>query len=218
MSELPSEEDFGRPAEVGEFVLAEATPGDPQHVLDTLDRYAQEHHFLLNVGPVKGRILVDVVARLGPDSRVLELGSYCGYSAVLVAMHLAPGGSLVSVDIDPDAVAAATAVVAHAGMADRVRVIQGSAREVIPTLEGPLDLVFMDHDKDLYRGDVIELEQRGLLREGSIIVADNVGPLFHADAYLDYVRTCGKYDSTHHPSTVEYTDLPDAAEISVFRG
>ena len=56
------------------------------------------------------------------------------------------------------------------------------------------------------------------MRAGSIVFADNVGPLFNPQEYLDYVRGCGRYDSRYVESTVEYTELEDAAEISVFRG
>jgi hypothetical protein len=57
-----------------------------------------------------------------------------------------------------------------------------------------------------------------MLRAGSVIFADNVGPLFNPESYLNNVRERGKYESTHHISTIEYTDRPDAAEISIFRG
>ncbi|MEO2167394.1 MAG: hypothetical protein ABGY42_04615, partial [bacterium] len=87
-----------------------------------------------------------------------------------------------------------------------------------PTLDGTFDLIFLDHWKDLYEEDLKAFEAHGLLHKGSIIFADNVGPSFNPESYLDYVRTSGKYDSTHHLSTIEYTDRPDAAEVSVYRG
>ena len=65
--------------------------------------------------------------------------------------------------------------------------------------------------------DLLSIEAAGLLRPGSLVVADNVGPLFDPTEYLDYVRTCGHYDCEHRESTLEYSDQPDAVEISVYR-
>ena len=107
---------------------------------------------------------------------------------------------------------------AHAGYADKVEILEGSSTEVIRTLEGPFDLVFLDHWKDLYERDLRLIEERGLLRAGSIVVADNVGEIFGAAAYLDYVRSCGRYESENRPAHIEYSDLPDAVEISVYQG
>ena len=88
---------------------------------------------------------------------------------------------------------------------------------MIATLEGHFDLVFLDHWKDLYKQDLQAIEAKGLLKPGSIVVADNVGESFNPTAYLEYVRTCGHYDSEHRESTIEYHTLPDAVEISVYQ-
>jgi catechol O-methyltransferase len=211
------EDGFGKPFEVRDFVLANARRGDPGNVLSTLDHYAVTHRFLMNVGPEKGRILTAAVDRLGPGARVVEFGTYCGYSALLITLHLDVTAHLISVDVDPDSIAAARDIVEFAGFGDRVELIEGASHDVIPTLTGPFDFVFLDHWKDVYEPDLKALENHGLLRPGSVVFADNVGPHFEADSYLDYVRTCGKYDSSYHESTIEYTTLPDGAEISLLR-
>ena len=106
-----------------------------------------------------------------------------------------------------------------AGLGERVEILHGSASERIPGLGGTFDLVFIDHWKDLYRADLERIEAAGLLRAGSVVVADNVGPLFGADEYLSYVRGCGRYDSRYVASHLEYHDaLEDGVEVSVFRG
>ncbi len=99
-----------------------------------------------------------------------------------------------------------------------VDVVDGKSSEVIPTLEGFFDLVFLDHWKGLYKPDLQAIESSGLLREGSVVFADNVGPLFGADEYLAYVRNCGHYDNRSMVSTVEYTEIEDAVEISTYHG
>lgn len=216
MAKLP--DSIGRPDEVWAFLETAATRGDPASVLATMDHYATNHTFLMNVGPEKGRLLAREVDRVGPSARIVEFGVYCGYSAVMIATRLDTRGRLISVENDPESVRVARKIVAFAGLEERVEILEGSSSEVIPSLEGPFDLVFLDHWKDLYEGDLKAMETAGLLQPGSIIFADNVGPHFNPESYLEYVRTCGRYESEHFESTIEYTDLPDAAEISVFKG
>jgi predicted O-methyltransferase YrrM len=104
-----------------------------------------------------------------------------------------------------------------AGLSDRITFLHGSSTEVITTLEGRFDLVFLDHWKDLYKTDLQLIEQRELIGPGSIVVADNVGKIFAPDSYLNYVRSCGHYDCENRQATIEYTTVPDAVEISVYR-
>ena len=74
------------------------------------------------------------------------------------------------------------------------------------------DLVFLDHWKDLYKRDLNIIEERGLLKPGSIVVADNVGDVFNPVEYLTYVRECGHYHTQNLTATIEYTNAPDAVE------
>jgi len=201
-----------------DYARAHASAGDPESVLAALDRFGRQHLFLMNVGDRKGLILDAEVRRARP-ARALEIGAFCGYSAVRMARLLREwGGHLTSVEADPSSAEVVREMVEFAGLAEQVEVRQGKAELVIPTLRGPFDLVFLDHWKDLYLPDLQRLERHGCLRPGSVVVADNVG-LFDVTPYLDYVRTSGRYDSTGHESTVEYVDsLRDAVEVSIYRG
>ena len=199
------------------WVQSHAKRGDPDSVLAALDDFARNERFLMNVGPVKGLLLDECVERVGPDARILELGCFCGYSAVRISRRLS-GGRLFSLEKSAESVEVARQVVEFAGLQGRVEILQGASSERIADLAGPFDLVFIDHHKPLYLPDLQAIESRGLLREGSIVFADNVGPLFGADAYLGYVRSCGHYDTEYRRSTVEYTELEDGAEISVYKG
>jgi catechol O-methyltransferase len=212
------EDGFGKPLEVRDFVLANSEEGNPTKILSTLDQYAEDHFFLMNVGPAKGPLLTTEVQKLSSKAHVVEFGTYCGYSAVLIARDLPEQGRLTCVEVDPESVEGSRDIIAFAGLADRVEVIAGPSGKMIPSLAGPFDLVFLDHWKDLYEEDLKSLEAHQLLRPGAVVFADNVGPLFNPESYLNYVRTCGKYDSSHHISTIEYTDRPDAVEISIYRG
>jgi catechol O-methyltransferase len=197
---------------------AHARAGDPESVLAALDRFGREHSFLMNVGDRKGEIL-DAEVRAKRPARALEIGAFCGYSAVRIARLLREwDGRLVSLEASERNAQVARAMVELAGLADRVEVRHAKAEEAIPSLGAPFELVFIDHWKDLYLPDLRRLEKHGLLRAGSVVVADNVG-LFDASEYFAHVRGSGRYDSRNVASTVEYRDeLPDAVEISVFKG
>ncbi len=207
-----------RPLRARDYVARHATQGDAASVLATLDRYATEERWLMSVGPEKGPLMSEMIGGLPDGARVLELGAYCGYSAIMICQRLAPPGTLVSVELSPANAEAARDNIAVAGFAERVELRIGSSSDEIAKLEGPFDLVFLDHWKDLYKTDLQLLEKRGLLRPGSVVVADNTGDLFSPEAYLSYVRTCGRYDSESREAHIEYSQLPDAVEISVYRG
>ena len=195
-----------------------ATPGDPDSVLATLDDFGRNTAFLMNVGDRKGEILDEEVRKARP-ARALEIGAYCGYSAVRIARLLRQwDGRLISIELSAESVAVAREMVELAGLTDVVEFRQGSAEDVIPTLSTPFDFVFIDHWKDLYLPDLRRLEDGHLLRPGTVIVADNVTFLGTTD-YLEHVRTCGRYDSSYRESTLEYhDDVIDALEVSVLRG
>ena len=205
-----------RPVQVAEYVARHAKPGDPEDVLRTIDRFAREERWLMNIEPDKGPLLQELAGRLPSGARIAEFGAYCGYSSIMLAHTFGPEARITSVEIDEDAVKSSRANVEVAGLSERIQFVHGPSTKMIDTLEGPFDLVFLDHWKDLYQKDLERIEARGLLRPGSLVVADNVGDLFDPSDYLTYVRTCGRYESEHREATIEYTDLPDAVEISVF--
>lgn len=206
-----------RPIQTAKYVRQNARQGDPEDVLRTLDRFAREERWLMSVGPEKGPLIAELAQRLPAGARVLELGAYCGYSSIMIANALGPDAQITSVDIDANAVEASRSNVEVAGLSGQVTFIQGPSTKVIATLEGHFDLVFLDHWKDLYKQDLQLIEERGLIGPGSIVVADNVGKIFAPEAYLEYVRNCGHYDCENRPATIEYTAVPDAVEISVYR-
>ena len=205
-----------RTTQAAQYVALHAKPGDPRDVLQVLDRFSAERRWLMSVGPEKGPLIQEMAGRLPAKSRILELGAYCGYSSIMIASAFGPDCEVVSIEISADSVASATANVEVAGLSDQVTFVHGSSSDMIAGLDGRFDLVFLDHWKDLYRKDLQLIEEYGLIDTGSIVVADNVGELFGADAYLDYVRTCGRYTSENRATTIEYTSLPDAMEISVY--
>ncbi|CAJ0936051.1 unnamed protein product [Ranitomeya imitator] len=257
-------------------------------------------------GRVEGLILDNIVKASNPNL-ALELGTYCGYSAVRIARLLKPGARLFTVEFNPEYAAVAKQIVEFAGVNDKVQIIEGSTHNIIPQLKkkceiDTLDFVFVDHWKDKYTEDTKLLELgRGfnfwelahtfaeeghtfcqvissrrfdtsrstsvgagavlfqkdegagstkslfpsgtvqamkvgletsiaaflllqtprnlaflpgpakcnLLKKGSVVLADNV-IVPGAPDFLEYVRTCGRYDCTHYPSLLEYMNEKDA--------
>jgi catechol O-methyltransferase len=206
-----------RPVQAARYVAEHARPGDPADVLHILDRFARTERWLMSVGPKKGPLIEELAQRLPANARILELGAYCGYSSIMIASAFGPEARITSIEIDREAVASSRANVEVAGLSQQITFVHGASTKKIPTLQGRFDLVFLDHWKDLYKSDLQLIEQCNLIGPGSIVVADNVGKIFAPEAYLDYVRNCGHYDCEHREATIEYTSVPDAVEISVYR-
>lgn len=125
----------------------------------------------MQVGPVEGRFL-ELLVRLTGARRVLEIGMFTGYSALMMAAGLPEDGELVTLDRDPDAHAIARGFFERSPHGGRIRVVLGEALESLQDLEGPFDLCFLDADKEHYP-DYYEAVLP-LLRPGGLLVADNV--------------------------------------------
>ena len=207
-----------RTVQAAAYVAQNARQGDPKDVLRTLDEFAAKRRWLMSVGPEKGPLMAELAGRLPQGPRVLELGAYCGYSSILLAQSLGEKATIVPIEIDSDSVSSARANVEHAGLSEQISFILGPSSEMIAKLEGEFDLVFLDHWKDLYTEDLQRIEKHGLLRPGSVVIADNVGPFFGAEKYLTYVRGCNRYDNRNVAAHIEYQSVEDAVEISVWKG
>ncbi|XP_058506141.1 transmembrane O-methyltransferase homolog [Solea solea] len=154
------------------FVFSSCTHGNVHSVLETFDLYADAHASAA-IGPETGEVLDDVVKRVRP-SRVLELGTHCGYSSVRVLRLLPPAGRLVTVELDPLTADLGEEIILVAGFKHaQFQVLTSSSGEVIPTLHSVLEpaqkssdgfsLVLMDHDAQQYLPDLLALEEEELL-------------------------------------------------------
>ncbi|XP_041037415.1 catechol O-methyltransferase A isoform X2 [Carcharodon carcharias] len=210
-----------QPERVLACVLETATRGDPQSVLDAVDRFCNTVEWAMNVGDEKGLILDRIVSEVDPGL-VLELGTYCGYSTVRIARLLKPGARLYTVEFNPDFAKLARQIISYAGVEDQVELLVGSSWDLIPELRKKfdiekLDFVFLDHWKESYTHDTKLLESYELLRPGTVLLADNV-TCPGAPEYLQYIRRNPRYRSEYLPSHLEYTQAPDGLEKSVFLG
>jgi len=122
------------------------------------------------VGPLVGRLL-QMLVQATQARAVLELGAAIGYSTICLGRGLGPAGRLLTLERDPVLAQRAGDNLARAGLAGSCQVRQGQAAEVLPGLEGPYDLAFLDIDK---AGYLPALGHCGrLLRPGGLLVVDN---------------------------------------------
>ncbi|XP_027780021.1 catechol O-methyltransferase isoform X1 [Marmota flaviventris] len=202
-------------------VQQNAKPGDPQSVLEAIDTYCTQKEWAMNVGDRKGQI-VDAVIQEHSPSLVLELGAYCGYSAVRMARLLPTGARLLTMEMNPDFAAITQQMVDFAGLQDKVTVLVGASQDLIPQLKkkydvDTLDMVFLDHWKDRYLPDTLLLEECGLLRKGTVLLADNV-IIPGTPEYLAYVRESSNFECTHYSSYLEYRKVVDGLEKAIYKG
>ena len=200
------------------YVFKNAKQDDPQSVLNTIDSFVSETGtFLMNVGPEKGKLLAETIKDNKPLN-TLELGSFLGYSAIIIAMFLPEAGSLVSVDHDKNSVAASKEIVKYAGLESKVHFINSTSDEAINALKESFDFIFIDHEKNRYYSDLLLMENLNLINKGGIVFADNVG-IFEDKMkdYFSHVRDSGAYTSKNIGAHLEYRDnVYDAVEISKF--
>jgi predicted O-methyltransferase YrrM len=126
----------------------------------------------IQVPPELGRLLAALVTATGA-TRVLEIGTLFGYSAILMARALPADGRLITLEVNPTHARLAERNIERAGLADRVTVRQGNALDSLAALDGQdFDLVFIDADKPTYP-EYLEWATK-LTHPRSVIVADNV--------------------------------------------
>jgi caffeoyl-CoA O-methyltransferase len=138
------------------------------------DRLREETSALPNagmsVGPIEGAFLSFMVFLKQPQ-RVLEIGTFTGWSSIAMASALPRGGSLVTCDVNEETTAIARRYADEAGVADRIEYRLGPAIDTLASLDGPFDLVFIDADKGGYV-DYYEAALPKLAPDG-VILADN---------------------------------------------
>jgi predicted O-methyltransferase YrrM len=125
----------------------------------------------IDVSPLQGKLL-HLFARAIGAKRVLEIGTLGGYSTLWLARAVGEDGQVVTLEIQPQYAEVARANLARAGVGDRVEIRVGAALDLLPAVEGPFDLVFIDADKanqDNYLAWALKLA-----RPGAVIVGDNV--------------------------------------------
>ena len=125
----------------------------------------------INVSPAHGKLLW-ILARLVNAKRVLEIGTLGGYSTIWLARGMASGGRLTTLEAVEKHAVVARANLERADVAKMVDVRVGPALDTLPSVQGPMDLTFIDADKQ-NNADYFRWALK-LSRPGSVIVVDNV--------------------------------------------
>jgi caffeoyl-CoA O-methyltransferase len=142
---------------------------------ELLQRLAEETKATLErpqmlTGTIEGRFLEFLVYATGAR-RILELGTYSGYGSISMAAGLPEGGRIDTCEVDEKHAEVARRYIEEAGLSDRITVHLGPALETISRLEGELDFVFIDADKENYANYYEAVLPR--LSERGLIAADN---------------------------------------------
>ena len=159
------------PYQLEEYIEAHTTA--PDAVLQELYRHTYLHEMnpRMMSGPVQGKFLQFLCRMLKPQ-RVLEIGTYTGYAAICIARGLPEGGRLVTVEANREYEDTLRHYFAMAQVAEKIELILGDAKTVIPALNETFDLVFIDADKVSYPTYYNILMEK--VRPGGFILADNV--------------------------------------------
>ena len=122
-------------------------------------------------GHLQGQVLRMLSMMIKPE-RILEIGTFTGYSGICLAKGLSPTGELHTIDINEELKPMVTSYFEKAGILDKVKYHIGNAIEIIPKLDFAFDIVFIDADKENYSNyfDLVISK----VRQGGYIIADNV--------------------------------------------
>jgi caffeoyl-CoA O-methyltransferase len=153
------------------YTEAYTSPEDP--VLTELQAFTRDHFLLPEMlsGHLQGRLLTFLSMLLRP-ARILEIGTYTGYSAICLARGLAENGRMITIEYNAELEQTIRTYFGKAGLSSAIELLTGDAVRILPGLAGPFDLDFIDADKKnyitYYDLCLPKLSERGIL------IADNV--------------------------------------------
>lgn len=139
-------------------------------ILGELEAYAVQHHVPVIQPEVAS--LLTVLGRLVKPVRILEVGTAIGYSAILLAGVLEPGGRVETIERYDLMIEKATENIKRAGLEKIISIIPGDASEILRCLDKQYDLIFLDAAKGQYPDFLPECLR--MLRKGGLLVSDNV--------------------------------------------
>jgi caffeoyl-CoA O-methyltransferase len=161
-------------------------------VLAVLDEMESAGKTYLSVSAADGRMLRLITEAANAQS-VVEIGTSTGYSALWICLALQnTGGKLTTFEIDPDRAALAREHFKKAEVGQQVTVVEGDAHQRIARLAAPIDMVFIDADKEGYLDYLNKLLP--LVRPGGLILADNIS---QAPDYVKAVSTNPELDTVY---------------------
>jgi predicted O-methyltransferase YrrM len=157
-----------------------------KNALAVLDDIQANQRFR-NVPQHDGRLLRILTLSMGAK-HVVEVGASTGYSGIWFGLALKQtGGKLTTYEIDADRAATARANYKRAGMADLITLVEGDAHEEVTELNGTIDIVFLDADKEGYVDYLNKLLPQ--VRPGGLVVAHNINPRMADPNYMRVITT-----------------------------
>lgn len=186
LQRVGSEALHGRERHLLEYVVKYAEPGNPESVLSAMDAFWNKTFEQKGAEKwdVRGQIIEEKVrekviekARLKQPVRCLEMGTYCGYSALRIAKNLPEGGTLLSVERDELFAAIATKIIEFAGLEKKVKIWMGTVHSELMNITDRLehqaaDFVLVDHSKERYVPDLKLLEECGVVDRKTLVIGD----------------------------------------------
>ena len=157
--------------EIEKYAAAHSTP--ESEPLERLNRDTHAHVLQARMlsGHLQGNMLATFSQMLRPQ-RILEIGTFTGYSAICLAQGLAEGGLLYTLEVNEELEMMIRKYIAEAGLTAKIKLIIGNATQIIPTLDETFDMVFIDADKLNYSNYYDLVFDK--VRKGGFIIADNV--------------------------------------------
>jgi caffeoyl-CoA O-methyltransferase len=168
-------------------------------------------------GQLQGRLL-SLISKMVQPKRILEIGTYTGYSALCLAEGLQQGGTLITLDKNEELESRVRGYIKEANAETCIDFRLGDATKMIPAIEGPFDLVFIDADKENYSTYFDLIIDK--VRSGGIILADNVlwsGKVLDAKPDKDTAAILNFNKKIHTDPRVENVLLPIRDGIFVIR-
>ena len=187
--------------------------------LEIIKQKALENHVPIIMDDtleVVDKILIEI-----KPTRILEIGTAVGYSAMCFSKYLQPDGQIDTIERDVERIAEARINVEKVGVADKINIYEGDAVEILPTLDGKYDVVFIDAAKGKY--PFFLKEALRMIKPNGVILADNI--LYKGYVMSDYnkhkqrtaVRNLRKYvkEVTENPTIdTEILEVGDGLAIS----
>lgn len=195
--------------------------GLEDEVLQELNRYTHikiMHPRMLS-GHLQGQILRMLCLMINP-SKILEIGTYTGYSAICLARGLREGGILYSIEINDELSDISSRFIKKSGLQNMIRLYTGDANEIIPTIDETFDLVFLDGEKSEYLNYYHLIFDK--VNSGGYIFADNIlwsGKVLEEERSNDYftkgIKEFNKY--IKYDNRVEKMILPIRDGLMIIR-
>ena len=192
------------------FDYCEAHTSAPSSILKELERetYLKTLAPQMMCGHLQGRLL-SWLSRMRQPQQILEVGTFTGYAALCLAEGLASGGQLHTIEVNEELAYLIRKYIQKAGMEEKITLHLGNAKELIPKLQPPFDIIFIDAgkaDNTYYYENLLEH-----LRPGGLILVDNVlwsGKVVNTNPDAD-TRSIQAFNTlVHEDSRVENLLLP----------